>query len=179
MPATAWRAAKRLVPVRMEINESFRQPENAADPTRSRDRCDRHGGACRMGAVASGPPGRSPRPPAGGSGETVYRDHCARCHGARLEGQADWRVRKSDGRLPAPPHNETGHTWHHSDDQLFEITKRGLVPPLAPEGYETDMPAFGSVLSDEQILALLAFIKSRWPAEIRERQNRVKRRASQ
>lgn len=106
-------------------------------------------------------------------GETVYRRYCARCHGARLEGQPNWRVRKPDGRLPAPPHDATGHTWHHPDEQLFRITKLGLRPPLAPPGYESDMPAFGGALTDDQIWAVLAFIKSRWPAEIRARQSRL------
>src|SRR3546814_20707961 len=52
-------------------------------------------------------------------GETVYRQQCASCHGAQLEGQPDWRVRQPDGRLPAPPHDENGHTWHHPEQALF------------------------------------------------------------
>lgn len=111
-------------------------------------------------------------------GEAVYRENCASCHGATLEGQPNWRIRKPDGRLPAPPHDETGHTWHHPDDQLFPITKLGLKPPHAPEGYESDMPAFGAVLTDEQIWAVLAFIKSRWPEKIRTRQNILNQRGS-
>lgn len=103
-------------------------------------------------------------------GETVYRAHCASCHGANLEGQPNWRTRKPDGRLPAPPHDETGHTWHHPEEQLFRITKLGLKPPLAPEGYESDMPAFGELLTDDEIWAVLAFIKSRWPTEVLLRQ---------
>jgi mono/diheme cytochrome c family protein len=111
-------------------------------------------------------------------GAAVYRQHCASCHGAKLEGQPDWRTRKPDGRLPAPPHDETGHTWHHPDEHLFGVTKQGLKPPLAPEGYQSDMPAFGEVLTDEEIWGVLAFIKSRWPASIRARQQSINRRAS-
>ncbi|MEQ9180466.1 MAG: c-type cytochrome [Nitratireductor sp.] len=103
-------------------------------------------------------------------GAAVYREHCASCHGARLEGQPDWRIRKPDGRLPAPPHDESGHTWHHPDAHLFRITKHGLQPPLAPDGYESDMPAFKGVLSDAEIWATLAFIKSRWPPKTQARQ---------
>jgi mono/diheme cytochrome c family protein len=106
-------------------------------------------------------------------GEAVYRRHCASCHGARLEGQPDWRARKPDGRLPAPPHDESGHTWHHSDLQLFGLTKTGLKPPLAPAGYESDMPGFAEVLADREIWAVLAFIKSTWPPHIREHQRRI------
>ena len=95
-------------------------------------------------------------------GEAVYRTHCASCHGANLDGQPGWRRRLPNGRLPAPPHNDSGHTWHHGDELLFRITKQGLVPPIVPEGYQTDMPGFALVLSDEDIWAALAFIKSRW-----------------
>lgn len=101
-------------------------------------------------------------------GRQLYAQHCASCHGTELEGQPNWRQRGPDGRLPAPPHDPTGHTWHHSDAQLFELTKRGpagLVP-----GYESDMPAFGGVLDDDEIRAVLLFIKSTWPADIRARQ---------
>ncbi len=105
-------------------------------------------------------------------GRAVYQQNCGSCHGVRLEGQPNWRVRKPDGRLPAPPHDENGHTWHHPDEQLFRITKLGVKPPLAPEGYESDMPAFGDSLTDEQIWAVLAFIKRTWSSEIRRRQDR-------
>lgn len=94
-------------------------------------------------------------------GRQLYMDHCARCHGAQLEGQPDWMVRKPDGRLPAPPHDASGHTWHHSNGQLLTIVRDGLEA-IAP-GYATDMPAFGETLTDEQILAILEFIKSTWP----------------
>tara|TARA_R110002110_G_scaffold177604_1_gene382112 strand:- start:2063 stop:2581 length:519 start_codon:yes stop_codon:yes gene_type:complete len=106
-------------------------------------------------------------------GRTIYGQQCASCHGAKLEGQPDWRTRKPDGKLPAPPHDETGHTWHHADAQLFRLTRDGLKPPLAPDGYQSDMPAFGGVLTDEQIGAVLSFIKNSWSAPIRARQQRI------
>ncbi|WP_366554820.1 c-type cytochrome [Aquibaculum sediminis] len=105
-------------------------------------------------------------------GQEVYATACASCHGADLEGQTNWRERGPDGRLPAPPHDETGHTWHHSDRQLFEITKYG-VERFAPAGYESDMPAFEDNLSDEEIRAVLAYIKSRWPESERRSQARA------
>ena len=102
-------------------------------------------------------------------GTEIYRQHCASCHGAQLEGQADWRTRKPDGRLPAPPHDETGHSWHHPDQVLFDITKQG-VAAFAPDGYLSDMAGFGEVLSDAEISAVIEFIKSTWPAKIQLRQ---------
>lgn len=99
-------------------------------------------------------------------GRAVYQTHCAGCHGANLEGQPEWRVRRPDGRLPAPPHDESGHTWHHPNSMLIEIVRDGLVPPNAPEGYETDMPAFGKTLGAEDIAAVLSFIQSRWTPDV-------------
>jgi mono/diheme cytochrome c family protein len=108
-------------------------------------------------------------------GKAVYDQHCASCHGAKLEGQPKWRTRKPDGRLPAPPHDETGHTWHHPDAHLFRITKDGLKPPLAPPGYESDMPAYAGLLTDGDIWSVLAYIKSTWPERERRFQERLNR----
>ncbi len=104
-------------------------------------------------------------------GKRLYATACASCHGASLEGQPDWQRRLPNGRLPAPPHDASGHTWHHSDAFLMRVTQLG--PAAYPKGYLTDMPAFRDTLSDREIAAILAFIKSRWPAEIRIRQNRL------
>jgi mono/diheme cytochrome c family protein len=70
--------------------------------------------------------------------------------------------------MPAPPHDDSGHTWHHADEVLFGITKHGLVPPYAPASYESDMPAFGGVLTDREIRSVLAYIASNWSAEARK-----------
>lgn len=110
-------------------------------------------------------------------GRSAYAGQCARCHGDLLQGQPNWRERQANGRLPAPPHDETGHTWHHPDRVLFEITRHGLQPPNAPEGYPSDMPAYDRVLSDAEIWAVIAFLKASWPQEIRSRQQRITDRA--
>jgi len=98
-------------------------------------------------------------------GKKVYMRFCSYCHGKKLEGQPNWFKPNANGKMPAPPHDETGHTWHHADIVLFELTKYGMVPPHADEGYQSDMPAFKETLKDEDIWAVLAFIKSRWPSE--------------
>jgi len=102
------------------------------------------------------------------AGAAIYAQHCAACHGANLEGQPNWRRRLPSGRLPAPPHDASGHTWHHPDTLLIGIVKNGLVPPYAPAGYASDMPAFAGVLRDDEIRAVLAYIQSRWPKEVIE-----------
>ena len=98
-------------------------------------------------------------------GEQIYDLHCAACHGAELEGQPDWQVRLETGRLPAPPHDATGHTWHHPDALLIDITTRGTAA-IVGRGYESDMMGFGDVLSEAEIIAVLSYIKSTWPAEV-------------
>jgi len=124
--------------------------------------------------------GKSPADPGNSEqvtrGKAVYVQHCAACHGARLEGQPNWREKLPTGRMPGPPHDASGHTWHHPDGVLFGITKYGLVPgKYAPPKYESDMPAFGDRLTDEEIWVVLAYIKSAWPEKIRNAQAEITR----
>lgn len=109
-------------------------------------------------------------------GGPIYAEFCASCHGADLEGQPNWRTPLPTGGLPAPPHDETGHTWHHADQLLFELTKFG-GQSVAPAGFQSNMPAFEDRLTDREINAALAFIRSRWPVSIQERQQRLSQRA--
>ncbi len=112
-------------------------------------------------------------------GRQIYAEQCARCHGVNLEGQPNWRSRGPDGKLPAPPHDASGHTWHHPDAVLFRIIRDG-TSAVVGGGYESDMPGFKGVLSDTEIRAVLAFIKSSWPdreRSLQERQSRIQREA--
>lgn len=109
-------------------------------------------------------------------GRQVYGEHCAACHGDRLQGEPghpDWRQRKPNGRLPAPPHDETGHTWHHSDEQLFAMTKHGPAKLIGDPDYQSDMPGFSGVLSDADIRAVIAFIKSTWTGKAKAYNDRI------
>ena len=108
-------------------------------------------------------------------GQTVYADQCASCHGANLEGQPGWRNRKADGTLPAPPHDRTGHTWHHPDRFLFDYTRLGGAGMGIP-GFKSAMPGFKGNLKDREIWAVLAFIKSRWPGPVLARQRQINAR---
>ena len=78
------------------------------------------------------------------------------------------------GRSPRAPHDATGHTWHHPDDYLFEYTRRGGAA-LVPAEFRSNKPGFADALSDAEIWAALAFIKSRWPDAVRTRQDRLNR----
>jgi mono/diheme cytochrome c family protein len=106
-------------------------------------------------------------------GEALYLAQCAACHGRKLEGQPNWRGTDADGYLPAPPHDETGHTWHHPDQLLFDIVKLGTAKAANLKDYETRMPAFENSLSDDEIIAVLSYIKSRWPEDMQGRHDKL------
>lgn len=106
------------------------------------------------------------------TGAKIYAENCAACHGANLQGQANWKSPDAEGYLPAPPHDETGHTWHHRDEQLFMLTKYG-IGSVAGADYRTRMPAYEDVLSDEQIVAVLSFIKSQWPEDVQAQHDQI------
>ena len=101
-------------------------------------------------------------------GKSLYASQCASCHGENLQGQPNWQQRNAEGRLPAPPHDQSGHTWHHSSAQLFQVTKYGVQSVAGPD-YKSDMPAFEHIISDDEIITILSYIKSTWPPAIRER----------
>ena len=102
-------------------------------------------------------------------GEAIYQQHCASCHGVNLEGQPYWRRRNDDGTLPAPPHDASGHTWHHPDELLFAITKYG-TSAVVGRGYKSNMLGFEEQLDDGEIWAVLSYIKSQWPPGIQTAQ---------
>lgn len=107
------------------------------------------------------------------NGRVLYSEQCASCHGANLEGQPDWQTADENGVLPAPPHDRTGHTWHHDNGLLFEYTKFGGAEALRMRGladFKSGMPAFQDTLTDAEIRDILAFIRSTWPERIQEMQ---------
>lgn len=105
-------------------------------------------------------------------GRALYLQHCASCHGAELEGQPDWRSPRPDGTWPAPPHSAEGHTWHHPDAMLLDYVRRGGQAVLDDMGVEfaSGMPGFEGVLAEAEIEAILDYVKSTWPEEVRSAQ---------
>ena len=104
------------------------------------------------------------------SGEKIYRTHCAVCHGINLEGQKGWNINDGQNNILAPPHDETGHTWHHSDEYLFSVTKYGGA---GKAGVASAMPGYAQILSDKEIISVLSFIKSTWPVQIRLQHDQI------
>ncbi len=107
------------------------------------------------------------------NGRVLYGDHCASCHGINLEGQPNWQTPDDNGVLPAPPHDETGHTWHHDNQLLFEYTRLGGEAALAVRGvtgFASGMPGFSDELTNNEIWDILAYIRSTWPDRVQEMQ---------
>ncbi len=96
-------------------------------------------------------------------GQTIYAQSCAACHGVNLEGKPNWKVTLPDGSLPPPPHDSSGHTWHHADELLLDIIANGGDP-----SNNSQMPAFNDKLTGEQMTSVLDFMKSKWGQEERE-----------
>jgi hypothetical protein len=98
------------------------------------------------------------------TGEKLYNQYCASCHGINLEGVADWKIVLPDDSFPPPPHDSGGHTWHHPDELLIDIIANGGDSSL----FNTKMPGFGDQLSESEIVAVLDYIKNHWGQEERE-----------
>ena len=104
--------------------------------------------------------------------QTIYKDDCASCHGINLECQIGWQTKIADGRRLAPPHEETSHTWHHPDELLYNMTKYGFEEMLGKK-YPNNMPVYEDILSDGELLAVLGYIKSTWPEQIKAIHNEI------
>jgi mono/diheme cytochrome c family protein len=96
-------------------------------------------------------------------GAIVYAQECGTCHGAKLEGAPDWKQPLPDGSFPPPPHDSSGHTWHHPDSLLLTIIADGGDP-----AYNSKMPAFRDKLTEPEKWAVLEFIRSKWGEDERE-----------
>lgn len=127
--------------------------------------------ACLLLTACASAPGNSPRTSGDGAtdgtartGQEIFASNCAACHGAAGEGHPDWRVRNEDGTLQPPPLNGEGHTWHHADGLLYRVVSEGGESFEIPgdQSFKSSMPAFGDQLSHDEIIEVLAYVKSLW-----------------
>jgi len=109
------------------------------------------------------PPVPSLSPEGVDQGETLYLQYCASCHGVNLEGAPNWKQSLPDGSFPPPPQDSTGHTWHHSDTVLQNIIGEGGDPEFGGT-----MPSYGDILTEEEMVSILEFFKSKWGKNERE-----------
>jgi len=90
-------------------------------------------------------------------GKQVFLNHCASCHGAKAQGTVqDWKQPNPDGSFPPPPLDGSAHAWHHSLEVLAKQIKEG------GRQLGGTMPAFGDSLSDEEVIAVIAYFQSYW-----------------
>ena len=103
-------------------------------------------------------------------GMELYRSNCASCHMGNLSGNPDWKSGVDDDgqRLP-PPLNGTGHTWHHSPEQLFQVIRYGFKK--FDPNYKGKMLG-NDDLSEDDVWSILEYIKSVWPKEIKDKYNK-------
>lgn len=92
------------------------------------------------------------------SGEVLYQQNCASCHGINGEANPGWEQAK--GKEAAPPLNGSAHTWHHSMEQLTRTIRQGSIQ------IGGSMPSFESKLSDQNIKHIIAYFQSKWPDNI-------------
>lgn len=110
-------------------------------------------------------------------GEQVYIRQCAHCHGYSGEGQPPSSAQNTLnlGMNTVPSHNATGHTWQHPDQLLVEVIRVGIQNPLD----HFPMPSFEGRLTDEEITAVIEYIKLWWTDEQRDSQRRVTERRAE
>ena len=93
-------------------------------------------------------------------GAELFQQNCAVCHGVNAEGTKEWKKTDANGNYPPPPLDGSAHAWHHSIPQLARSIKEGGIKLGGV------MPAFGDKLSDQDVLAVIAYFQSKWPDEV-------------
>ncbi|MFV1998216.1 MAG: cytochrome c [Acidiferrobacterales bacterium] len=106
-------------------------------------------------------------------GLQLYRANCASCHGDQGQGAPNWQQSGTDGKLPPPPLNGTGHAWHHPMPVLVSTIKNGT------RRIGGNMPPWQEKLTDTEIRAIIAWLQSRWPDELYQAWARMDREAAQ
>ena len=83
-------------------------------------------------------------------GEIVYQENCVACHGENGQGYI------------GPALNGSAHAWHHPDPLLVSFIRDGIP--------DTQMPAQRDNLTDEEIDAVISYMKSWWTPQQRRMQ---------
>lgn len=93
-------------------------------------------------------------------GGKLFQRHCAVCHGVSAEGHPQWQTPDSNGNYPPPPLNGSAHAWHHPKKVLMETVRDGTAK------LGGKMPAWSTVLSDQEIDAIIYWFQAYWPDDI-------------
>jgi len=96
-------------------------------------------------------------------GKDIFVKNCSVCHGKDAEGTAEWKTLDSNGQYPPPPLNGSAHAWHHPLSALLAVVNEG------GSAYGGMMPAWKNTLSNEEMIAAIAFFQGYWSDEVYER----------
>ena len=88
-------------------------------------------------------------------GELVFEENCVACHGENGKGYI------------GPALNGSAHAWHHPDSLLVSFIRDGIAG--------TQMPAQRDNLTDEEIDAVISYMKSWWTPQQRQKQQNGQR----
>lgn len=92
------------------------------------------------------------------TGPRLYAQHCAACHGAQGEG-----VLGAEGVPAVPPLAGSRMIGQASPANLLRVVlEGGFGPATAGHPQPFGMPPFDPVLSDAELLALIAHLRTRW-----------------
>jgi thiol:disulfide interchange protein DsbC len=94
------------------------------------------------------------------SGNAIFKQNCASCHGVNAEATPDWKKTDSNGKYPPPPLDGTAHAWHHSKELLKKTIQEGGAKLGGL------MPAFEDKLSDKDLDAVIAYFQSKWSDDV-------------
>lgn len=98
-------------------------------------------------------------------GQYLFNQNCRPCHGEKAMGEnpatplGGWTSKVGP---VAPALNGTGHAWHHAPAYHFRIIRGGSTVN------GSRMQGWGKQMSDYDILAVIAYFQSLWPAQIKE-----------
>lgn len=109
--------------------------------------------------------------PALREGEANFQLYCAHCHGYEGGGQAidvPGNTAQLGMRL-VPALDSTSDAWRYADALLLEVIKNGIQNPLD----QYPMLGWKTVMNDQQINNILAYIKLWWTDEQRVHQAQV------
>lgn len=109
-------------------------------------------------------------------GQELYAVHqCGHCHGLTGGGEPgnpNPFVPDNLGYMLIPRHDSYGKTWMHPDQLLVDIIKQGARNPF----YRLAMPSFEDVLTDNEIMLIIDYMRLFWTEEQREHQAAITER---
>ena len=88
------------------------------------------------------------------SGAAVFRNNCSQCHGSGAAGAKGYPNLLDDDWL-----------WGGSHEAIAYTVRHGIRNELDPDARYSEMPAFGDMLSDEEIAALVEQVRALAGAE--------------